>query len=104
MFVEARADVARKIAEVSIDAATCVVMEETENAVDAPKSSKKPTELPDEDPEGSRVANPSSSKQIKFVQKLNRYEVHYKDAEGAEGVIRRSVKGLTVKEINPKNG
>ena len=57
MFVEARADVARTIVEVSIDAAIDVVMEETKDAVDGPKSSKKPIELPDEDLEGSRVAN-----------------------------------------------
>ena len=69
MFVEARADVARQIVEASIDATTSVVMEETANAVDAPQASKKPTELPDEDIEGSRVDNPSSCKQIKFDMK-----------------------------------
>ena len=104
VYVEARADVARKIVEVSIDAATDVVMEETKTAVDGPKSSNTHTEFPDEDLEGSRVANPSSSKHIKFVQRLNRYEVHYQDEKGDKGVIKRCVKGLLAKEIDIKMG
>ena len=92
MFVEARADVARQIVEVSIDAATDVVMEETKNAVDGPKSSNTHSELPDEEPEGSRVVNPSSSRHITFVQRLHRYEVHYQEEDGDKIVIKRSVK------------
>ena len=70
-----------------LDAQVPQVMEETKNAVDGPKSSKQPTELPDEDPEGSRVANPSSSKHIKSKAMKRRERLRNQASRGGLSII-----------------
>ena len=101
LYVETRADVAKRIVGACLKASLAVIKEETRQELQGPHpaplvdTAPGQDEVPDgsREPDQSRFANPSG-KSIRFDPKRCCYEISY--VEKPNGPLRRCIKGLKV--------
>ena len=101
LYVEARADVARRIVTACLTASVAVIKEDTRPEVEGPAPAPLADTSPAQgevlagsiEPNQSRVANPKG-KSIRFDVRRSCYEISYVEEQG--GHVHRCVKGLRV--------
>ena len=103
LYVETRADVAKRIVGACLSATLKVIQEETRPELQGPPPAPLADTAPGEDapdgsiePDQSRVANPRG-KLIRFDPRRSCYEILYVEMKGGKCSSHRSIKGLRVK-------